>query len=588
MTLSLGARIGGFSLFPIFVLLLAAAAQPPDSPPHQGAGLIPADRLADWRPGVTVGVPGGIPMDRTHQIDVTQPPYGADRTGATDAQPAIMRAIAAAKDKGIVFLPAGTYRINTAITIGKSRITLRGAGPERTRLVTYNSGRGGAIDLNFLAMRNGFWGDTPRLAITGSPKRGATILSADPSGLARYPNGGVGQICQLALKNDPALPVLAPGGGDYLRKQVTRIVAKTATTITISPALLFDLPEALAPNLLPSDGQIELVGVEDLSIDATNSATRHSPLVMANSYACWVTNVAIRNVPNWHFLMLDSLQCEIRHCLLAKRTKPMGPDGGGLMFSGCAFFLVEDNVLLEAFPAIEVTGTCGSVFAYNYSDDRAVQGGILGAAINTNHGAHNSFNLYEGNYAPRLQSDGYHGSASHDTVFRNWLHGTSRFADQFWVCVNLNRFTRAYSIVGNVLGRRGSAWDYDNAGGSFGYERHLIYALGLPNMGNGGHTGKAQPSAGRPWADWGKTPGAGGFQELDLDVPATTLRKGNFNFHDQAVPATEALGAAQLPASLYRSGKPAWFGALAWPPFGPDVKFEPNKIPAQVRAEAGR
>ncbi len=580
-----GVRRGGTHLL-FFFLLLGANAQPPPPSPHPGASLVPAERLADWRPGVTVGVPGGIPANRSTLIDVTQPPYRADNSGATDAQPAIMQALAAAKDGEVIYLPAGMYRINAAITVNKSRVTIRGAGPDQTILMAYNSGRGGAIDVKFLTMRNGFWGDSPRLSITGSPTKGATILQMDTAGLAAYPNRGIGQICQIALKNDPSLPVLATGGGDYLRKQTTRIVATTPTSVTISPALLFDLPEALAPNLLSSDGQVEFVGIEDLTINGANSATRHSPLVMANSYACWVKNVSILNVPNWHFLLMDSLQCEVRQCYLAKRTKPMGPDGGGLMFSGCSSFLVEDNVLAEALPHIEVTNTCGSVFAYNFCDDRGVQSDLLGGAINTNHGAHNSFNLYEGNYAPKIQSDGYHGSASHDTLFRNWIHGTSRHANQFWVCVNLNRFTRAYTIIGNVFGRSGSVWEYDNRDGAFTYAQHLIYAFGMPNMGNGSHTGTAQPSRGKTWADWGKTAGAGGFQELDLDVKATTLLRGNYNFKDKAVPATETLGASELPASLFRGEKPAWFGALAWPPFGPDTKFENNKIPAQVRYEA--
>ena len=154
------------------------------------------------------------------------------------------------------------------------------------------------------------------------------------------------------------------------------------------------------------------------------------------------------------------------------------------------------------------------------------------------------------------------------------------------MCVNLNRFTRAYSIVGNVFGRPGSVWEYDNRDGAFTYAQHLIYAFGTPNMGNGDHTGTVQPSQGKAWADWGKAAGAGGFQELDLDVKATTLRKGNYNFKDKAVPETETLGASSLPASLFRNEKPAWFGALAWPAFGPDTKFESNKIPAQGRFEA--
>jgi hypothetical protein len=41
----------------------------------RAAELIPLDRRADWTPGVTVGVPGGIPADRTHLIDVTKAPY---------------------------------------------------------------------------------------------------------------------------------------------------------------------------------------------------------------------------------------------------------------------------------------------------------------------------------------------------------------------------------------------------------------------------------------------------------------------------------------------------------------------------------
>jgi hypothetical protein len=116
----------------------------------------------------------------------------------------------------------------------------------------------------------------------------------------------------------------------------------------------------------------------------------------------------------------------------------------------------------------------------------------------------------------------------------------------------------------------------------------------MPNMGNGGSSGETvQPSAGRYWADWdvvraaewGKGPGPSGFQELDLDVAATTIRRGNYNYSDHAVRPSESLDGAALPPSLYLREKPAWFGDLAWPAFGPDTDFEHNKIPAQVRYE---
>jgi hypothetical protein len=322
--------------------------------------------------------------------------------------------------------------------------------------------------------------------------------------------------------------------------------------------------------------------------------------------------------------------------------------------------LIEDCILS---PATEVDGgVAGSVFAYNFCDAEAVQGGLLASAMNINHGAHNSFNLYEGNYVPRIQSDGYHGSASHDTLFRNWFYASSTKTMQWWVCINLNRFSRYYSIVGNVLGSKGFPWSYEVEMTGFSYDKHYIYSLGFPNMGNGWCNGKTvQPSKGKHWADWdpvvgtaikgaltertsdtrgkvtlssgavveeqtpmlkmgkatmwavvrkvdGKVatldtgpwgsklppvntemllfPGPGGFQELDLDVKETTLLKGNYNYKDNAVPASESLGGATLPKSLYLQDKPVWFGALDWPPFGPDTEFEKHKIPAQVRFQA--
>ena len=76
-------------------------------------------------------------------LDVTSPPYSADPTGATDSTAAIQAAIDHAGDAGggIVFLPAGTYRVAppsgaaAALHIGASGVVLRGAGSDETFLV---------------------------------------------------------------------------------------------------------------------------------------------------------------------------------------------------------------------------------------------------------------------------------------------------------------------------------------------------------------------------------------------------------------------------------------------------------------------
>ena len=560
------------------------------------ADLIPADRLADWRPGAAVGVPGGIPADRTHLIDVTKAPYNADKTGAADAQPGIQKAIADAKDKDVVYLPAGTYRLEKPIRIGyKSRFTLRGAGMGKTLLLMY-SGCNPAFDLGSCASGADWWyQNRQKFDITGSPQRGATVLNlGDTKALNTYPDGGIGQIVQLSLKNDPRLPVMPQGSFEHLRKQLSRIAAKTATTVTISPGLLFDLPASLAPVLRPAGGRVEFVGIEDLTVDGANTNAPIGIRIDA-AYGCWIKNVAVLNITNYHIELGDSLQSEIRHSYVYKR-KGAGSNGAGILFGNCTSCLIEDNILVEQFPHVEVNGVSGSVVAYNFCYDSAVfvgHEGMLGCSIDTNHGPHSSFNLYEGNVAPRFQCDGYHGSASHDTAFRNWFHATSDKTKEFWICVNLNRFTRDYSIVGNILGKKGYAWEYQVEPRGFAYEKHYIYSLGYPNMGNGWSNGKtAQLSKGKPWEDWvkvmagGTHPGANGFQELDLDVPATTILKGNYNYKDNGVAASESLGGGTLPKSLYLKEKPEWFGNLAWPPFGPDTDFEKNKIPAQVRFEA--
>ncbi|MBE7467373.1 MAG: hypothetical protein HS116_28200 [Planctomycetes bacterium] len=566
------------------------AAPPAAAAPKIAPALIPADRLADWRPGITVGVPGGIPA-RTNIVDVTKPPFNADATGAADAHAAIQQAVAQAKDNDVVYLPAGTYKLDRGISL-KSRITLRGAGPDKTFLMGHQPS--GSI-VGIVPGDGGDWWYPHRLRfdLQGSHARGTAVLNVgDTKKLDEYPNGGIGQICQIALKNDPSLPVIAPANFDYLRKQMTRIVAKTATTVTISPPLLFDLPAELAPQLRPGGRYAESAGIEDLTVDGANSTTPHGLIGIDVSWGCWVKNVAALRAPNYNLGISGSVQCEIRHCRIAMR-KGAGSNGAGLLIGQVSHSLFEDNIVAEQFPHFEVNGSSGNVFAYNYCHDSVING-IVGCSICTNHGAHSSFNLYEGNVSPKLQSDGYHGSASHDTIFRNRLHGTSDKTDKFWICVNLNRFTRHYSLVGNILGAKGHTWLLDNADQGFGYDQHFIYVLGMPNMGNGGFSGAAQPSKNKPWADAekhraaapGKGPGPGGFQELDLDVRATTILKGNYNYKDNAVPESEALGAEKLPASLYLAAKPAWFGDLAWPAFGPDADFEKNRIPAQARFEA--
>ena len=164
----------------------------------RAADLISADRLTDWTPGVTVGVPGGITTDRTHLIDVTQVPYSADKTGAADAQPALQKAIADAEAKDVVYLPAGTYRIDRPLRIGfKSRFTLRGAGMGKTVLLPY-PGCNPAIDIGSCASGADWWyQNRQKLTITSSPKRARRSYTWKiPRRSTLIPTAELGRLCR--------------------------------------------------------------------------------------------------------------------------------------------------------------------------------------------------------------------------------------------------------------------------------------------------------------------------------------------------------------------------------------------------------
>jgi hypothetical protein len=84
-----------------------------------------------------------------------------------------------------------------------------------------------------------------------------------------------------------------------------------------------------------------------------------------------------------------------------------------------------------------------------------------------------------------------------------------------------------------------------------------------------------------PFVIWA---GAAGFQELDLDVAATLVRKGNDYIAFNGVPTAESLGGDTLPSSLYRTSKPSWFGDLTWPAFDPTSRNRRlDAIPAGYR-----
>ena len=550
------------------------------------AELIPASRLTSWTPGVSVGVTGGIPTNRNTLIDVTKSPYNADKTGANDCTSAISSAIDAAvafNDGHVVYLPAGTYKMTGGITkSGKNNFTIRGAGDTT---VINASGSANTFVLGWSTD----WGGG--VAITNGLTAGSTVLTlANVTGLT------VGQQLRIDEQLDLTRPILDTNhdlSTWRVHAQTVRItnVNTGANQVTISRGLLWTLQSGLSPQAHPMAYNVVAtgIGIEDLKIDSVGS-TASFTIWLEDVTQSWVKNVHFVNSYNYELYVLACSNFEVRHCYF-DHLNGSGPSHSHLIVEQTSDSLIEDNIFYQASTHFMLNYGCsGNVFAANFMEDTTIGGGF-GQSININHGAHNSYNLIEGNISCMVEDDGYFGGSSEQTIYRNWLHGVSPGATRGGLDseppLHMKRFGRNHNIVGNILGMTGKQYKaFDSTSPYSSY-----YILGYPNIGNDEYSGTASLINSAPWADWAAyvagtyTGGTGGFQEIDLDVAATATIKGNYNYKDAQIPASETLSGQTLANSLYRTSKPAFFGSLTWPAFDPTNVGTPSydQIPAGYR-----
>ncbi len=178
--------------------------------------------------------------------------------------------------------------------------------------------------------------------------------------------------------------------------------------------------------------------------------------------------------------------------------------------------------------------------------------------------------LFEGNESFNYDSDNTHGNAIAMTVFRNHLVGRRRsFAGMANARgVGLMFGSWWHTFIGNVIGESGamSGWILDD-----------------PGDGTYGHATSQWGSAPAIWK-LGYDP-THWDQSADPKVRATLLRDGNFDYLTGQ--AQWDRGARVLPASLYLTAKPAFFGELPWPWVDPLGPTKLAVLPARQRPGLG-
>jgi len=534
------------------------------------AEIIPPRRTAPW--AGNVGVPGGIPMRTTIWKNIVTD-LGADPSGQADCTPIIRGAIESCPAGQVVYIPAGTFRLNGRVYVANpAGFTLRGAGQGVTIIKAYGSG---SASLLFGSQQ--YPAPSNFVPITSGATRGSnTITVADTSDFV------VGMPMNIATA---AMPVWAHNlGGASTSVRNLRIAfkvrSKTSTTVTFDPPCPFDFT-GLNPQartfLGPNSGYnfIQGIGIESLTMDM-NSSTASWAIEIDQAWGCWVKDVEVKGAISRQMRFGTLVRGEVRHCYTHDK-RGSGPNHEGIDFDGdCCWNLVEDNICNNGgASAIQFGDSTGAnscnVVAYNYVVN--TNSGFWD--ISFNHSPHNMLNLAEGNVIDNYKDDGYFGSSSHNTLFRNRIN-------QY---LELKHFSNYYNIVGNVLGTVGFSNAYETT--TVNYSNNPIYALGYPNIGNHSYTGTFAATNPPDYGANGPNLTDPENQTLDLNVRATILRHGNFDYFNNSTIWDSTITDHTIPNSLYLPDKPSWFGNLPWPPIGPDRTPMVGQIPAQCRFLGG-
>ncbi len=566
------------------------------------AGILAPDRATDW---TQAGIPGGIPKRTTICANVT----------AGEAVAAVQAKLDACPENQVVKFGPGTFDLSASIYANKG-IVLRGSGPTKT---TINL-NGGDIFLGTFGQGGlgGYPTDLGSTDWTDGLKRGSTILKLQStSGIKAgqrilldqhnapyvYPFGVEGECVSgnSCGRNDctqntdtshpdgdncPSGTTLQTWGSDN-RAQLEIVEIESVdgpTQITIkAPGVAYDHTAALAPQAFwwnssgaHGPGNIEYAGVEDMTVNAKG---QDDAISMPSCDYCWVKNVTVTGIARAGVFFWWGYRDEVRDSYFSAANMPGGPTQYGIEVLNSSLVKIENNIFFGVTSNILPEASYGLVAGYNYTRNTA-----SGAAFGSfePHLSHNYLHLYEGNVVDAINYDNSWGSSSHNTLFRNRLWGNSPNKTNYRTPLFVLAHSHYMNVVGNVLGdstyHSHYVCDQADQQGTDDY----IFDLGFYDGCVAGVTAMypydtASESTLMRWGNWdaatwkanGNTNGVRYCTGASHGNPSCTtseLASADPDFPGLASPDK------RLPASFYLSGKPSWFGAVPWPPIGPDVE----------------
>jgi hypothetical protein len=569
---------------------------------------------------------GGIPQRTT--VCATLAPLG----GGKDDTAAIQAAIEACPAGQVVSLGAGTFTVAEGSYVALDKgVTLRGAGPGKTILTrtggaTVGSYQPGASPTPIISVGAARWGNGTSAGTALSVDAAAGSLSVQvasaagfavgqmvlldeasgagwqPERIAAWTSKGYTQIWAspdyrvVWQKHNPyyqyvddfdaaTFPANANSAGCWFSKcdrpvnELHQVTSISGNTITFDTPVTISYRTGHAAKLYYFDNSkvVRNAGIEDMTVSHGDDGNIH----FVESANCWARNVENTLWLGHGFELTAALRVQLEHVYVHNAAWPVN-GGGGYAIAlnwGTSEALIEDSISVLANKVIvaQSAGT-GSVVAYNYMDDGYINGqdGWVEAGINGSHMVGSHHMLFEGNQSFNSDSDETHGNSTYMVFYRNWLTGFRKpftaldgtVVDDSKGCCGPQRAASAhayaswFSFLGNVLGTSGamSGWTYECVGSANNMPGNCIWQLG--------------------WMDI--TP-----QGDDPASRATAYRDGNYDYLTKSIRWDAGDTSKSLPASLYLSAKPAFFGNNPWPWVTPEGAQQLYTLPAKARYDAG-
>ena len=598
----------------------------------------------DWQ---LAGIPGGIPNATVIQGEPISPGKGvADMINSR-----IQAAGNAVRDSGgasptnlrVVQLTEGIFELGeTTINLNKSGVILRGMGEKTVLRGTTNNdciniGEGkyyasSVPVVNLTADAN--VGEDRIIVEDGNKFKAGQILRLDrmaddapaTDGGAEWANGH-NQF--MRGKNTEFGPIAKPSGDRPIAQyiEIADINGDTlilANKININFRLKGASGKDLYPQVWNTGAQdYKYIGIEDMKLQMTSGDDNrsqwswHLPAVhfrVASSYS-WIKNVesdgTYFNEKGQGFMGRHVEVNGFRHQITgnyvhhSSQINP-GGNGYGIRFHGTD--CVIDNNICDFLnkPLLGQTSGGGNVIAYNYVPNTVIgpwnKGNYADAAtpdkpqavdswvetaIDPSHGGISHSDLYEGNYASNIHTDGTSNNGL-IVIFRNHSRGSNEggkgpdgkaYAASHFTSGSLNGLHIAggqfqHASIGNVYlnprnGSGAAVWSTKDSG-------IAVYRYGSDVMNGSGHNkSDAQEFTGERfyWAyDYN-------YKNKDIEPSRT---EGSTICGNWVIPDSK------LPNSLYRNSAPDYFDGYVWPPVDPfasDDTGRVNALPAKDRYE---